>query len=91
MALVLTRRVGETLYIGDDITVVVGGVHGNRVCLLITAPKHIRIDREEIRQRVTADVQAGRLCECCHGTGLGPVNSNFPGLPCPVCKGGAPA
>lgn len=50
--LVLTRRVGETLCIGDDVTVTVLDVKGNQVRLGTNAPKDVRVDREEIRKRI---------------------------------------
>lgn len=46
--LILTRRVGETLMIGDDIQVKVTGLNGNQVRLGITAPKELSVKREEI-------------------------------------------
>ena len=53
MALVLTRRVGETIVIGDDIRITVVQVdRSNSVRLGILAPKEVRIDREEIRERI---------------------------------------
>ena len=55
MALVLTRRIGETLMVGDDITVTVLGVKGNQVRLGVNAPKHIAVHREEIYERVQAN------------------------------------
>jgi carbon storage regulator len=49
--LVLTRRVGETVVIDDIIAVTVVAVQGNKIRLGITAPDHIRVDREEVHQR----------------------------------------
>ena len=50
--LILTRRVGETLMIGDSVTVTVLGVKGNQVRVGITAPKDVSVHREEIFQRI---------------------------------------
>lgn len=49
--LVLSRNVGGKLMIGDDIEVMVLNVSGNQVRLGVVAPKHVAVDREEIRQR----------------------------------------
>ncbi len=55
--LILTRRVGETVMIGDDVTITVLGVKGNQVRVGINAPKSIAVHREEIYERIKREQQ----------------------------------
>ena len=56
--LILTRRVGETLMIGDDVTVTVLGVKGNQVRIGVNAPKDVSVHREEIYERIKQEDQS---------------------------------
>jgi carbon storage regulator len=53
--LILTRRVGETLMIGNDVTVTVVAVNGNQARIGISAPKDVAVHREEIFEKVQAE------------------------------------
>jgi carbon storage regulator len=64
--LILTRRVGETLMIGDEVTVTVLGVKGNQVRIGVNAPREVAVHREEIYDRIKAEEsenQAGNTAE----------------------------
>jgi len=55
--LVLTREIGESFAIGDDITVQILGITGNQVRLGINAPQHVKIHRSEVYKRIAARLQ----------------------------------
>ena len=57
--LILTRRVGESLMIGDEVTVTVLGVKGNQVRVGVNAPKTVSVHREEIYERIQQEAETG--------------------------------
>ena len=56
--LILTRRAGETLMIGEDVSITVLGVKGNHVRIGINAPKDVAVHREEIYDRIQGDMES---------------------------------
>lgn len=69
--LILTRRVGETLMIGDEVTVTVLGVKGNQVRIGVNAPKDVTVHREEIYERIKREQQGGN-----HSVDTSPSNGS---------------
>ena len=58
--LILTRRVGETLMIGNDVSVTVLGVKGNQVRIGVDAPREIAVHREEIFQKIQSEAEGAK-------------------------------
>ena len=56
--LILSRRVGESVVIGDDVSITVLRVKGNQVRLGVNAPKSVAVQREEVSERIKPDVAA---------------------------------
>jgi carbon storage regulator len=65
--LILTRRVGETLMVGDDVTVTVLGVKGNQVRIGVNAPKDVAVHREEIYDRIRKENESGESTKATDG------------------------
>jgi carbon storage regulator len=59
--LILTRRVGETVMIGDHVTVAIIGVKGNQIRIGVNAPKDVAVHREEIYERIRHEKDSERL------------------------------
>jgi carbon storage regulator len=62
--LILTRRIGETIFIGRDITITNLGIKGNQVRIGVNAPKGVVIDREEVHERKLAEKAAEEKAKC---------------------------
>ena len=83
--LILTRRVGETVMVGQDITVTVVGVKGTQVRLGIGAPKEVAVHRKEIYERINVEAHtvenhergrgAGLVIQCLRRSGTGWTHS----------------
>ena len=68
--LILTRRVGETVVIGTDVTVTVLGVKGNQVRLGVNAPREVAVHREEIFERIQGEhAEKAETKKVSNGTG----------------------
>lgn len=67
--LILTRRVGETLMIGDEVSVTVLGVKGNQVRIGVNAPKTVSVHREEIYERIQREKSGDAPAESEDNTG----------------------
>ena len=57
--LILTRRTGESLVIGDDVTITVLAIKGNQIRLGIDAPKHVSVHRQEIQEKINESSNKG--------------------------------
>ena len=68
--LILTRRVGETVVIGNDVTVTVLGVKGNQVRLGVNAPREVAVHREEIFERIKREQSEEKARPQLNGTPL---------------------
>ena len=75
--LILTRRIGETLMIGEEVTVTVLGVKGNQVRIGVNAPKDVAVHREEIFERIKREEQGAAPS---HADDHGEVHADRPAL-----------
>lgn len=89
--LILTRRVGETVMIGNDVTVTVLGVKGNQVRVGINAPKNVAVHREEIAEKIKKEQVAAGKPDAQVPPGKRredrPPEGHGPGCECQVCVG----
>lgn len=58
--LILTRKVGETIVINDDIRVTILGIKGNQIRIGVEAPSNVAVHREEIHERIKAEAAANK-------------------------------
>jgi carbon storage regulator len=84
--LILTRRAGETLMVGDDATVTVLGVKGGQVRIGINAPKEVAVHREEIYERIKAEEREQMRNKRSEFSNRRQRN-NMPGVPFKDCNG----
>ena len=70
--LILTRRVGESLMIGDEINVTVLGIRGNQVRIGVNAPKEVAVHREEIYERIKQEQTGADAAPAAPATESGP-------------------
>lgn len=58
--LILTRRIGETLMVGDEVTVTVLGIKGNQVRIGVNAPNDVAVHRQEVYEKIQKEVNVGQ-------------------------------
>src|SRR3989304_6355701 len=90
--LILTRRTGETVMIGNEVTLTVLGVKGNQVRIGINAPKSVPVHREEIFNRIKREQQQQQsgnkvMEEMTEASRLAMPSGHGPGCECQVCIG----